>query len=132
MAKKKEPDHEPARATAASVEQLRRFETALGEVESIVSRLEGGQLDLADSLEQYQRGIQTLQECHRLLAGAERQITLLSGFDADGNPVTEPFDQSDASPSEKQARRGKRRGATSAEPASASPDDPLGETPGLF
>lgn len=132
MAKKKEPDHEPTSATDVSAEQLRRFETALSEVEDIVSRLEGGQLDLADSLDQYQRGIQTLKECHRLLAGAERQITLLSGFDAEGNPVTGPFDQYDASLSEKQARRGKRRGATTAAPASESPCDPLDDAPGLF
>lgn len=48
---------------------------------------------MAQSLEQYSHGIDTLKECHQLLADAERRVTLLSGFDADGNPVTAPIDQ---------------------------------------
>lgn len=71
----------------------RRFESAVDEIEQIVQRLESGQLDLGESLQQYARGIETLQECHRLLEDAERRVTLLSGFDADGNPVTTPIDQ---------------------------------------
>ncbi|TVP95980.1 MAG: exodeoxyribonuclease VII small subunit [Planctomycetaceae bacterium] len=73
---------------------LRKFESAVEEIELIVGRLESGQLDLGDSLEQYAKGIETLQECHRLLAAAERRVTLLSGFDADGNPVEAAFDTS--------------------------------------
>lgn len=73
---------------------LRNFESAVAEIEQIVGRLESGQLDLGDSLEQYAKGIETLQECHRLLAAAERRVTLLSGFDADGNPVEASLDTS--------------------------------------
>ena len=73
---------------------LRKFESAVEEIEQIVGRLESGQLDLGDSLEQYAKGIETLQECHRLLAAAERRVTLLSGFDTDGNPVEASLDTS--------------------------------------
>lgn len=108
---------------------MRSFECALAEVEEIVARLENGQLELAESLDQYQRGIETLKECHQLLAGAERRITLLSGFDADGNPVTTPFDEAEMSLSEKQSRRGSRRGASG---AVAKADDEQDDGPGLF
>lgn len=96
MAKKRSDDGASvATSGSASVASRspRRFESAVDEIEQIVQRLESGQLDLGESLEQYARGIDTLQECHRLLADAERRVTLLSGFDADGNPITTPIDQ---------------------------------------
>ena len=89
----------------------RTFEQALGEVEEIVAKLEGGKLELAQSLDEYQRGIGTLKECYELLADAERRITLLSGFDADGNPVTEPFEEKSMTTEMKQASRSARRSA---------------------
>lgn len=91
--------------------KARRFEVAMREIEQIVGRLEGGELDLDDSLDQYQKGIETLKECHSLLGNAERKITLLSGFDADGNPIETPFDESEMTLDEKQANRGVRRTA---------------------
>jgi len=87
----------------------RRFESALDEIERIVTNLERGELDLGESLSQYQKGIETLQECHQLLSEAERKITLLSGFDSDGNPVSASFDESEMTLDEKQAKRGSRR-----------------------
>ena len=89
----------------------RTFEQAVAEVEEIVGRLEGGKLELAQSLEEYQRGIGTLKECYELLSDAERRITLLSGFDADGNPITEPFGEEAMSDEVKQATRSARRSA---------------------
>ena len=51
-----------------------------------------------------------LKSCHGLLELAERKIELLSGVDADGNPVTKPFDEQEfASLEERAAARGKRR-----------------------
>ncbi|MGB7348147.1 MAG: exodeoxyribonuclease VII small subunit [Pirellulaceae bacterium] len=76
------------------------FETALAEVEEIVFQLESGDAGLTESLAHYETGIKRLKQCHQLLQKAERRITLLSGFDADGNAVTEPFDSDDESPSE--------------------------------
>jgi exodeoxyribonuclease VII small subunit len=99
--------------------KTRRFEVALREIESIVGRLEGGELDLDDSLEQYQKGIETLKECHLLLKNAERKITLLSGFDAEGNPIEVPFDESEMTLDEKQASRGTRRTASRKPPGTA-------------
>ncbi len=86
------------------------FEESLGELETIVDDLEGGKLGLSDALVRYEQGVKHLKSCHQLLARAERQIELLSGVDADGNPITEPFDEQEhASLEEKAAARGRRR-----------------------
>ena len=86
------------------------FEDALSEVQQIVAKLEGGEAGLGESLELYEAGIKRLKECHALLRTAERKISLLSGFDADGNPITEPLDHaSDETLEEKQKARPRRR-----------------------
>jgi len=56
-----------------------RFSDALAELESIVSALEGGQLDLEDSLARYERGVALLRACQTRLAEAEQRVTMLMG-----------------------------------------------------
>lgn len=68
------------------------FEEALMKLEAIVHQLEDGEIGLADALARYEAGVGLLRQCYRLLERAERTIEILSGVDADGNPVTEPFD----------------------------------------
>ncbi len=106
----------------------RTFEQALADVEQVVARLESGKLDLGKSLDEYQRGIVTLKECHELLGQAERRVAVLSGFDAEGNPVVESFDEKPMSMDEKQAARATRR---SAAPPKSTPlkSTPLKSTP---
>lgn len=118
-----------------SAPRPRRFESALDEIEVIVMNLERGELDLGESLAQYQKGIETLKECHQLLSDAERRITLLSGFDADGNPVSTSFDESEMTLDEKQAKRGSRRTAerkTNRSAAADEDEDNEDASPGLF
>ncbi|MCS5631296.1 MAG: exodeoxyribonuclease VII small subunit [Pirellulaceae bacterium] len=67
------------------------FEEALEGLEGVVQQLEQGQLDLTESLAQYQIGVSLLKQCHDTLKQAERRIEVLTGVDADGNAVTEPF-----------------------------------------
>ena len=125
MAKKKSSATDPANETDSSEID---FEQAVGEVQLIVNELESGELGLSESLLHYERGIKRLNQCHGLLEAAERKVTLLSGFDADGNPVTELFEGAEAKDSTpaKAGRRG--RGAASRKAASNS-DDEIG---GLF
>jgi len=56
-----------------------RFSDALSELESIVSALESGQLDLEDSLARYERGVALLRACQARLAEAEQRVTMLMG-----------------------------------------------------
>lgn len=123
------------------------FDETLGEIEQIVAQLENGDLSLTSSLEQYEVAVGKLKKCHGLLHSAERRISLLSGFDADGNPVTAPlYGESADSLVEKQAARSGRRGAKAASTAKTkdlnSPDSSadraadtgssVDDTPGLF
>ena len=86
------------------------FEESLRELEAIVGELESGKLGLSEALARYEQGVKHLKSCHELLARVERKIELLSGMDAEGNPITEPFDEQEhESLEEKAAARGRRR-----------------------
>src|SRR5262245_8246766 len=86
------------------------FEDSLAELETIVAELESGKLGLSDALARYEQGVRHLKACQQLLQRAERRIELLSGVDADGNPITQALDDSDLESLEaKSAARGQRR-----------------------
>jgi exodeoxyribonuclease VII small subunit len=50
------------------------FEAALSELESIVSRLEQGEVDLEDSIALYERGTALKSHCEKKLKGAETRL----------------------------------------------------------
>jgi exodeoxyribonuclease VII small subunit len=68
------------------------FEAALARLETVVHELEEGRIGLAEALARYEEGVILLRQCFALLESAERQIELLTGVDAAGNPIVEPFD----------------------------------------
>jgi len=55
------------------------FGEALGELDRIVAELEGGQLELEDSLERYERGVALLRALQAKLADAQLKVTTLMG-----------------------------------------------------
>lgn len=59
--------------------QEQSFGDALGELDLIVGRLESGQLDLEDSMEQYERGVSLLKSLQKRLADAQQKVTMLIG-----------------------------------------------------
>ncbi len=68
------------------------FERALKELESIVTRLERGDVELEESIAIYERGEVLKEHCDRLLRQAEAKVEKLT-FTADGRPKgTEPLD----------------------------------------
>lgn len=68
------------------------FEDALKELESIVTKLEGGQVALEESISLYERGEKLKQRCEALLKDAEMRIEKIT-LSADGKPKgTEPLD----------------------------------------
>jgi exodeoxyribonuclease VII small subunit len=100
------------------------FEDALERLEEIVHSLEEGDIGLNESLERYEEGIKLLRQSYELLQRAERRIELLSGVDADGNPITQPFDDTATiDQDEPGKRRSRRRSApkTQADSGAASP-----------
>ena len=54
-----------------------KFETALAELENIVSSMEGGKLELEASIAAYRRGMELMQHCQSQLTDAEAQIRIL-------------------------------------------------------
>lgn len=54
------------------------FETAVAELESIVSQMEAGNLPLDQSLSAYKRGAELLQICQKSLANVEQQVRILN------------------------------------------------------
>ena len=77
--------------TANKVETL-SFEEALAELESIVTRLERGQVPLAESISIYERGEALKSRCDSLLKQAEARIEKIQ-LSKDGAPKgTEPLD----------------------------------------
>lgn len=57
----------------------RSFEDAIGELESIVQRMESGALSLEDSLAAYRRGAELATFCRKALSSVEQQVRLLEG-----------------------------------------------------
>ncbi len=111
------------------------FETAFARLENIVRTLEDGQLGLGDSLAQYEAAVGCLKQCHEALAQAERRIMVLTGVDADGNPVTEPLEDASLTLEQKQERRARRRSSASGPSDKPSRKETTGEVDnprGLF
>ncbi|WP_168567021.1 exodeoxyribonuclease VII small subunit [Crateriforma spongiae] len=100
------------------------FEESVEKIETVVDQLESGDLDLGESLKQYEQAVKELKRCHDYLNRAEQQVRLLAGIDADGQPITTDFD--DASGDDllqKQSARGSRRGAKKRTAGGDGPSD---------
>ena len=68
------------------------FEKALAELETIVTRLESGKVDLEQSIAIYERGEALKKHCEKLLRDAEARIEKIT-LKPDGTPAgTEPLD----------------------------------------
>jgi exodeoxyribonuclease VII small subunit len=80
----------PAKSPSAPVDDM-SFEVALKELESIVSRLEQGEVDLDDSIALYERGQAIKAHCDKKLKAAEGRLEkIVQG--AKGVEGVEPMD----------------------------------------
>ena len=69
------------------------FEKSLQELETLVERLERGDLPLEEALKAFERGVALTRECHGALAAAQRRIEVLR--QRDGEETLETFDVAD-------------------------------------
>ena len=69
------------------------FEKSLAELESLVERLEKGDLPLEKTLEHFERGIVLTRNCQQALKAAEQKVEILLQKSADGEP--QAFDSQD-------------------------------------
>ena len=70
------------------------FEQSLADLQTLVERLENGELSLEDSLTAFEQGIRLTRECQGALALAEQKVQLL--LERDGELAEEPFDAEQA------------------------------------
>jgi exodeoxyribonuclease VII small subunit len=66
------------------------FEEALGQLETVVARLEGGDLPLEEALRAFEEGIRLARTCAARLEDAERRVRLLTRA-PDGTEAEVPF-----------------------------------------
>ena len=68
------------------------FEEAMKELESVVAKLESGDVPLEDSIKLYERGAALKEHCQKKLSEAEEKVAQIT-LDGDGKPVgTVPVD----------------------------------------
>lgn len=79
-----------AKTDTPAIEGL-SFEAALRELESIVGRLEQGEVDLEDSIALYERGTALKAHCEKKLKSAEARLEKIV-LGPDGAKGTEPVD----------------------------------------
>ena len=66
------------------------FEQSLAELQTLVERLENGELSLEDSLSAFEQGIRLTRDCQGALTQAEQKVQIL--LERDGELAQEPFD----------------------------------------
>jgi exodeoxyribonuclease VII small subunit len=59
------------------------FEQAIENLTEIVEKIETGQVPLAESLQQYEKGMAMIQHCRRILLDAEKRIEEIADNDAE-------------------------------------------------
>jgi exodeoxyribonuclease VII small subunit len=67
------------------------IEKKLARLEEIVTGMEKGDITLDASLKLFEEGIRLSRECQQSLTAAEAVVQKLTGFDGNGQPITEPF-----------------------------------------
>jgi len=73
---------------------IQDFEAAIAELESVVRKLEEGDLALDASLQLYERGVQLSRFCHARLEDVERRIEILNER-GEVKPAPPGFDEGD-------------------------------------
>lgn len=72
-------------------EEQHSFEQTLAELETLVEQLESGELQLADSLEKFKRGIELSKQCRVMLDQAQQTVDAVMD---DESPLSEADGQS--------------------------------------
>ena len=70
------------------------FEQSLKELESLVEKMEQGDLSLEDSLSHFERGVQLSRACQKALKEAEQKVEIL--MQKNGQDEVTAFDSEDS------------------------------------
>ena len=72
-----------------------RFEQAIEELETLIDKIESGQVGLEDSIKHYEQGMKLVKQCRSILKTAEKKIAELTVDDAGQLTVDDNNDDSD-------------------------------------
>jgi exodeoxyribonuclease VII small subunit len=89
------PRNKPAKTTAAAAapgETAPSFEDSMRRLSQIVVALEGGELNLEESLAHFEEGVRLARASQSRLDAAEARIEELMRIDENGNPVVRELD----------------------------------------
>ena len=87
-------------------EETASFDDRMARLETIVTELEGGDLELEPAIACYQEGIELLKQCHGVLRGFKAQVEELT---RDAEDALRPFEgDPDAAAARPQASTGDR------------------------
>jgi exodeoxyribonuclease VII small subunit len=82
----------PQRLDPPSVE-IPDFERSLGELETLVQKLEQGDVPLEEALKTFERGVTLTRQCQTALRAAQQKVEVLLA--RNGEERTEPFSDDD-------------------------------------
>lgn len=74
----------------AKTDKTFKFETALDELNQLVTKMESGEVSLEDALKHFERGIQLTRQCQQALQEAEQKISILS--EKNSQETLEPYE----------------------------------------
>jgi exodeoxyribonuclease VII small subunit len=72
------------------------FEQALAELETLVERLERGELPLDEALKTFERGVELTRHCQGALRTAQQRVEIL--LKRNGQPESEPYTPPESQP----------------------------------
>jgi exodeoxyribonuclease VII small subunit len=84
----------PKPSATPAVTPVIDFEASMTELETLVERLEAGDLPLEESLQAFERGIALTRTCQSALKDAEQKVEVL--LKKAGQPVIQDFEEPDA------------------------------------
>lgn len=71
--------------------EIPTFEAALEKLQTLVKRMESGQLPLEEALQAFEEGVRLSRYCQQHLAAAEQKVEQLTRVTADGKAELAPF-----------------------------------------
>lgn len=73
-----------------------KFESALDELDQLVTQMEQGDISLEDALKHFESGIKLTQQCQQALQEAEQKVSIL--LKQSGKDTLEPYEPEEDSP----------------------------------
>jgi exodeoxyribonuclease VII small subunit len=81
MATKRDKTEKTTASGTDTIDAELDFETALGDLETLVERMESGDMSLEESLKAFEHGVKLTRHCQAALKSAELKVKMLTAND---------------------------------------------------